>query len=151
MLYLTRNRADRCATRPYDGIDRIFEEMTRGLGLAAPSETAAEGYGPSLDVAETAAEWRVSAELPGVAPSDVEVVVAENALTIRGEKKRVEKSEGENVRLDERRFGKFVRSLEFPGDVDAAKASARFKDGVLVVTVPKAEASKPKSISVRVE
>ena len=149
MLYLTRNCADQRATRPFDGIDRILDEMTRGLGRAAP---AAPGqFTPALDVAETAAEWRVAAELPGVAPADVEVSVTENVLTITGEKKSAAKSDGEDVRRDERRYGKFVRSLEFPGDVDAAKVAARFKDGVLVVTLPKAEASRPKTIAVKVE
>ena len=146
MLYLTRNLGP---ARTYDGIDRMFDEMTRGFGLGAPAATGA--YQPSLDVAETADAWRVAAELPGVAPSDVEVSVTENVLTIGGEKKHAPKDEGDNVRRDERRYGKFVRSLEFPGDVDAAKVSARFKDGLLVVTLPKAEASRPKTVSVKVE
>jgi HSP20 family protein len=146
MLYLTRNLGP---ARPYDGIDRMFEEMTRGFGLDAPA--AAGVYAPSLEVAETAEAWRVAAELPGVAQADVEVSVTDNVLTIRGEKKRDAAPEGVRLSRDERRFGKFVRSIEFPGDVDAAKVSARVKDGVLVVTLPKAEASKPKTISVKVE
>jgi HSP20 family protein len=146
MLYLTRNHGP---ARPFDGIDRIFDEMTRGFGLKAPAVAGA--YEPTLDVTETADAWRVEAELPGVTPTEVEVTVAENVLTIVGEKKSVAKPEGENPRREERRFGKFVRSLEFAGDVDAAKVAAHFKDGVLVVTLPKAEASKPKTISVKVE
>ena len=146
MLYLTRNLGP---TRPFDGIDRMFDEMTRGFGLGAP--VAASAYQPSLDVTETADAWRVAAELPGVAQSDVEVSVTDNVLTIAGEKKSATKSEGENPLRDERRYGKFVRSLEFPGDVDAAKVAARFKDGVLVVTLPKAEASRPKTVAVKVE
>ena len=149
MLYLTRNRANNGTTREYDGIDRLFDEMTRGFGLGAPA--GAPGYEPTLDIAEAAGEWRIAAELPGVAPQDVEVSVTENVLTIRGEKKHAPNVEGENVRRDERRYGKFVRSLEFPGDVDASKVAARFKDGVLVVTLPKAEASRPKTISIKVE
>jgi HSP20 family protein len=151
MLYLTRNRADQRATRPFDGIDRILDEMTRGLRLAAPVAAASGDFAPALDIADTAAEWRVAAELPGVAPADVEVSVTDNVLTITGEKKSVTKPEDGNVRRDERRYGKFVRSFEFPGDVDAAKVAARFKDGVLVVTLPKAEASRPKTIAVKVE
>jgi HSP20 family protein len=149
MLYLTRNRASNGTTREFDGIDRLFDEMTRGFGLGAPAATG--GYQPSLDIAESAGEWTVAAELPGTAPEDVEVSVTENVLTIRGEKKSAARSEGETVRRNERRHGKFVRSLEFPGDVDASKVAARFKDGVLVVTLPKAEASKPKTIAVKVE
>ncbi len=151
MLYLTRNRADERATRPFDGIDRILDEMTRGLRLAAPVAAASGEFAPALDIAETAAEWRVAAELPGVAPADVDVSVAGHVLTIAGEKKGGTKSDSENVRRDERRYGKFVRFVEFPGDVDAAKVAARFKDGVLVVTLPKAEASRPKTIAVKVE
>ena len=92
MLYLTRNRADERATRPFDGIDRILDEMTRGLRLAAPVAAASGEFAPALDIAETAAEWRVAAELPGVAPADVDVSVAGHVLTIAGEKKGGTKS-----------------------------------------------------------
>ena len=149
MLYLTRNGANDGICRPgVAGIDRLFEEMTRGLPPFVPTE--ADEFAPSLDVSETAGEWRVKAELPGVAPQDVEVSVTGNVLTIRGEKKVETKAEGENFRRSERRYGSFVRTLEFPTDVDAGKVDAQAKNGVLTVTLPKAEASRPKTVAVKV-
>jgi len=145
MLWLARNDK----AHPYDGLDRMFDEMTRGFGIEAPFVEGA--YRPSLDVTETAGEWRVAAELPGVAPADVEVSVTQNVLTIRGEKKSATKNEAENVRRDERRYGKFARSFEFPGDVDGTKVAAKFANGLLLVTLPKAEDAKPKTIDVKVE
>jgi HSP20 family protein len=150
MLYLTRNRATNGARTPFEtGLDRLFDEMTGNLGISAPEPTS--GFEPTIDVAETPAEWRVRAELPGVAPEDVEVSVTGNVLTIRGEKKCESPGEGESCRRGERRYGKFVRSLEFPADVDAKKVDARAKNGVLVVTLPKAEEARPKTVTVKVE
>jgi HSP20 family protein len=149
MLYLTRNRAGDAGLRPFNGIDRLFDEMTRGF---APAATLGEAeFAPSLDVTETATHWRVKAELPGVAIEDVEVSVTGNLLTIRGEKKGEAVVEGEGARRTERRYGKFERSLEFPSDVDAARVEAHAKNGVLTVTLPKAEEARRKTIAVKVE
>ncbi len=149
MLYLTKNRAPNGARTPFEtGLDRLFDELTGNLNSGAPPETAFE---PEIEVTETPTEWRVRAELPGVAPEDVEVSVTGNVLTIRGEKKCETTGEGENCRRGERRYGKFARSLEFPADVDAAKVDARAKNGVLVVTLAKVEEVRPKSVTVKVE
>jgi HSP20 family protein len=143
MLYL-RNRAN---GNPYDmGLDRLFDEMTRGFGREAEA-----GWQPTLDVTETESQWLVRVELPGVAAEAVEVSVVGNVLTVKGEKKAEEAVEGHNVRRTERRHGKFVRSLEFPTDVDAGKVEARSKNGVLTIVLPKAEASRPRTVEVKAE
>lgn len=150
MLYLTRNRAPNGARTPFDlGLDRLFDEMTAGFAPATAGPLPE--FEPTLEVAETASEWRVRAELPGVAPEDVQVAVTGNVLTIEGEKKCAPAEEGESCRRSERRYGKFVRSLEFPSDVDARKVEARAKNGVLVITLPKAEEARPRTVAVKVE
>jgi HSP20 family protein len=152
MLYLTRNRAPSGARTPFEtGLGRLFDEMTGNLGCATPSAPAASEFAPTIDVTESPGEWRVRAEIPGVAPEDVEVSVTGNVLTIRGEKKSEPVAEGENCRRSERRHGKFVRALEFPADVDSRKVDARVKNGILSVTLPKAEEARPKTVTVRVE
>ena len=153
MAQLTRNRAnDGTLAWPYPaGIDRLFDEFTRGFGLAPAYSTSDVDFAPTVDVSETAEDWRVRAELPGVEPKDVEVSVTGNLLTLRGEKKCTTMQENESSRRCERRYGKFVRALEFPTDVDAKRVDARFKNGVLDVTLPKAETSRPKTIAVKVE
>ena len=147
MFTLTRNRTNGTA-RPYaNGLDRLFDEMTRDFGLLAPAPLADAAFDPALDVSEAEGAWTVRADLPGVAPEEVEVSVTGNVLTIRGEKKRESESPGRS----ERSYGKFTRTLEFPTDLDGGKVEARSKNGVLTVTLPKAEASKPKTVAVRVE
>jgi len=147
MFTLTRNRTNGTA-RPYaTGLDRLFDEMTRDFGLLAPAAFAGAEFSPALDVSEADGAYTVRAELPGVAPEDVEVSVTGNVLTIRGEKKQESESPGRS----ERRYGKFVRALEFPTDLDGGKVEARSKNGVLTVTLPKsAEAQKnEKKIAVK--
>jgi HSP20 family protein len=147
MFTLTRNRTNGTA-RPYaTGLDRLFDEMTRDFGLIAPAPLADAGFDPAFDVSEAEGAWTVRAELPGVAPEEVEVSVTGNVLTIRGEKKQ----ESQPLGRSERRYGKFVRALEFPTDLDGGKVEARSKNGVLTVTLPKAEASRPKTVAVKVE
>lgn len=146
MFTLTRNRTNGTALRPFPtGLDRLFDEMTRDFGALAPG--AAAEFAPPLDVTESEGAWTVRAELPGVAAEDVEVSVTGNVLTIRGEKKQESESPGRS----ERRYGKFVRALEFPSDLDGGKVEARSKNGVLTVTLPKAEASRPRTVAVKVE
>ena len=146
MLYLTRNRS--CNPAAVNGVDRLFEEMSRGLGLGAPGAVAE--FDPKLDVSETEAAWCVRADLPGLEPADVELSVTGNALTLRGEKKAETKAEAESLRRTERRYGKFARTLEFPTDLDGSKVEATAKNGVLTIVLPKAEAARPKTIAIKV-
>jgi HSP20 family protein len=108
---------------------------------------------PALDVAERADAYLVQAELPGVAPEQVELSFEQNVLTIRGTKPASfdVNNDGElRVFAAERVHGSFERSVRLPEFVDADRISARFDKGVLSVTVPKAEAAKPRKIEIDV-
>jgi len=109
-------------------------------------------FSPALDVEEDENAYRVTAELPGIDPKDVNITLESDVLTLRGVKME-EKSEkkDKNNHWTERRYGSFVRSLSLPVEVDGEKVSANYKNGVLEITLPKAEVSKPKQISVNVE
>ena len=148
MFTLTRNRTNGAAVRPYPaGLDRLFDEMTRDFGQLAPTPVAAAEFAPALDVSEPEGAWTVRAEIPGVAPEEIEVSVTGNVLTIRGEKKQESAGGGRS----ERRYGKFVRTLEFPTDLDGGKVEAKSRHGVLSVTLPKAESSRPRTVAIKVE
>lgn len=95
-------------------------------------------------VSENEKEFTVKASLPGVLPEDVQVMVQGDVLTIRGETKEEKTDEQYHVR--ERRYGEFLRTVTLPTPVSAEKAQARFEDGVLTLTLPKSEESKPKQI-----
>jgi len=121
-------------------IDGLFDGFLSGF--SAPAR--------GLDVAENDKEIRITAELPGVEEKDVEVSLSGNGITIRGEKRAEKEEKGEERYRLERSYGAFRRSFSLPCEVDAGKAAASFKKGVLTVTLPKsAEAAKTKKIAVK--
>jgi HSP20 family protein len=120
-----------------------------------------EFYGPTVwrnaetsltfpvDLSETDGQVVVKAALPGIQPEDVDISVIDGVLTIKGETKSEEKSEAENYHRREIRYGAFSRAITLPTEVDDARAEAEFRDGVLTVTLPKAEEARPKQIKVK--
>jgi HSP20 family protein len=126
-------------------LDRLFDGFW-GPKAYFPKLQAA--WAPSVDVAETDEEISVVAELPGIEKEDVDVSVADGFLTIKGEKKQ----EGEDKRVHrvERSYGAFSRRFQLPAEIKTESISAVYNNGVLTVTLPKAEAAKPKQIEVKV-
>jgi HSP20 family protein len=104
----------------------------------------------ALDVKETPDRFIVTASVPGVASSDIDITVLGDTLRIRGERKDETEESGEGGRwlLRERRFGSFERTVSLPALVNPEEARADFKDGVLTITLPKADVAKPRSIPV---
>ena len=128
-------------------IDRLFEAP---LSQLAHASHFLGGAAPALDVYEDKENFVVKAELPGMKKEDIDVSLHDGTLSISGERKSEEKVEKAEVYRSERFFGRFQRTVALPSTVDAAKISAQYKDGVLTVTLPKAEEAKPKQIDVQV-
>ena len=106
---------------------------------------------PAADISETDTEYLVKAELPGVKKEDIDVSVENGVLTITAESKsETEEKEGERIIRQERRYGRYLRSLRLGKAVDEKQVKASYKDGVLELILPKAEDVKPKKISVNV-
>jgi HSP20 family protein len=128
-----------------DEINRLFETPFGDAG----SESEFFGWAPALDLYEDKDNLVVKAELPGMKKEDIEISLHQGSLIISGERKEETKEgQGENSR-SERFFGRFQRSLELPKPVDPNKVTASYKDGLLTVTLPKTEESKPKQITVK--
>ncbi len=108
------------------------------------------GWHPRTDVSETEDAYVVHADLPGMDREDISVTFKENVLKIEGEKKRTSEEKDKSFFRSERAFGRFSRSFRLPSTVDVGKISASYKEGVLSLTVPKAEVAKPKQIEVKV-
>jgi HSP20 family protein len=106
---------------------------------------------PALDVYEEKNEIVAKVELPGLEKDDVEVNVTDQALTIRGEKKKEEEIKEENYYRSERSYGSFSRTIDLPKDLDVDKAKASFKNGLLEIRIPKSEAAKTKQTSIRID
>jgi len=120
-------------------MNRLFDEFFGGSWLA-PFRTLEEEWStfyPRVDVAETDAEIKVTAELPGLEPEDFEVSLSEDTLTIRGEKRQEREEKGRNYYRAERSYGSFQRSIPLPHIIDADKVNAEFSKGVLTVSLPK--------------
>ncbi len=133
-----------------DEMDRLFDEFFNFVPSRRRELLEGEWL-PSVDVAETDDNVVVTAELPGVKQDDVSISVLNDVLTLKGEKKEEKEIKRENYHRIERSYGSFQRSISLPTGVQADKAKATYKDGVLTVTIPKAESAKPKSIKINIE
>lgn len=105
---------------------------------------------PEADVQETENELRVTVEIPGMKPEDIDLDLENNVLTISGEKNQTSEEEGEGNtwHLSERRYGKFTRSFVLPRDLEADRIDARYDNGVLRVTIPKSERARRRRIEI---
>lgn len=104
---------------------------------------------PAFDVSETEDKVIVKAELPGMNVKDIDITLTDGLLTIKGERNLEKEDKKENYHRIERQFGSFSRSLNLGANVEAEAIDANYKDGVLTVTLPKAEENKPKRIEVK--
>ncbi len=135
-------------------MDKVFDNFFRSFDLApfGQRESSSTFY-PSIDVKDGEKEVIVKAELPGMEEKDVEVSLSDDALTISGEKKEEREEKGRDYWHKETSYGSFRRVIPLPDGLDAEKADARFKNGVLTITLPKLEAklAKSKKIAIKTE
>jgi len=103
---------------------------------------------PPINVYDAGDGYILSAQLPGLSPADIELTITGETLTIRGERKRSEGVKDENFRRQERPTGRWSRTITLPDRVDSAQVTASFTNGILTVTLQKAESAKPRHISV---
>ena len=128
-------------------IDRLFEDFARGFPTFRSAEVPS--LVPSMDVTESDKEIEITAELPGLEEKDVQINLADNVLTIRGEKKAEKEQKEKDYHLVERSYGSFSRSLELPAGIDPEAVNATIDKGVLKVTVPKPAPAVAKKINVK--
>ena len=129
-------------------MDRLLDEIS---GHGWPTEEGLTTlWNPPVDVYETNDSIVLKADLPDVKKEEVDISVEGNVLTLRGERKREKEVKEKDFYRSERSYGAFSRSFTLPGSVDADKIEADFAGGVLKVTLPKREESKPKQIKVKV-
>jgi HSP20 family protein len=141
-MFLTTTR------RPLDGFQAL-RRLGNVLDEAFESGAITSAWHPAVDIFEDKDAVKIVAELPGVKPQDVKLSLESNTLTIRGEKKQEAEEGNERVHRYERSYGSFERAFVLPSTVDGEKISAEYRDGVLTVTVPKAERARPREIPVR--
>ena len=143
---------DRQLADPWDdlrGLQREINALFDFGGSPASAGLFDRSNGPALDVVETPEAFVVACELPGMEGPDVDVQVAENVLTIKGEKKEEAEDSGSHWYKRESRFGSFQRTLPLPAGVDASAVTGEMENGLLRITLPKREERKPRQIAVK--
>jgi HSP20 family protein len=130
-----------------DEMNRMIEDA---FSIGATGNENGTVWRPAVELNEQNGNYQLRAELPGMNKDNINVEVSDDAITINAETKKEEQEKKGNVHSSEFRYGKFMRTVHFPSEVDNDKAKADFKDGVLTVTVPKTkiEESKTKKINV---
>lgn len=135
----------------FDRMQREMEQTFGTLGFPASIRAVARGTFPTINIGTSPTSVEIYAFVPGIDPATLEVSLDRGLLTIAGERARdlPERSEKINVYAAERFSGRFRRVVNLPEDVNAAGIEARYRDGVLRVSVPKSEAAQPKRIEVK--
>ena len=136
---------------PFRELTALQSEVNRLFSRAGATDVAErQSWSPSVDVIETDDAIKLKAELAGMDPNDIGIEVQDNVLTVSGERRFEEEVEEDKYYRIERRYGSFSRSIALPQTADEAKIEAKYDNGVLEVTVPKAEIAKPKKIAVSI-
>ena len=147
MTHLVRWEPFRDLVSVREAMDRLFEEsfVRPRVRVLAPREVGTL----AVDMYETDEAVIVKSVVPGIAAKDLDISITGDTLTIKGETRIEEEVEEKNYICRERRYGAFSRSLAIPVQIEADGAEAAFEDGVLTLTLPKAEEIKPKTIKVQ--
>ena len=126
--------------------DKLFDNM-----MPTREQASSKDFYPVVDILEDKDKYLIKAELPGVNQKDVKLTVNDNVLTIEGERKNEYEKKKDGIHFIERSYGAFCRSFRLNCDIAADKIAAKSKDGVLEITLPKSEKSKPQEISIKAE
>lgn len=124
-------------------MDRIWDRFSRE---SSPHE---QHWNPSLDLVETESSLVAEVEVPGINPDDIDISVTADMLTVTGDKKQETGEQAKHFHFEERAYGRFSRSIPLPTAVNPDRVEARYKDGILTITMGKSGAAKSKRIEVK--
>ena len=145
--------------RPFESlrnqVDRLFRDFETGF-LQSPFYRDVDNFWrrdlafpvtPAVDIVEKDNSFEITAELPGLDAKNIELSLADDVLTIKGEKKEEKEEKNGDRHISERRYGSFRRSVQLPSSIDAGKIEANYKSGILTIALPKsAEAQKKQTV-----
>lgn len=133
-------------------VNSLFDDFFRGFDIE-PFQPRGVQFMPKIDIVDSGSEIKIAAELPGMDEKDVDVSLSNDILTIKGEKKEESEDKGKDYYRLERSYGSFCRTIALPAGIEADKIQAKFKNGVLTVTLPKAVAAlnEGKKIPIKTE
>lgn len=135
---------------PFRELEEMTNRLNRILRREGPDDEVFAGWAPAIDVQETNNEYLIKADLPEVRREDVKVSVEDGILAVEGERKMEKEESGKKFHRVERSYGRFVRRMTVPTNVEQDKVVADFKDGVLNIHLPKSPAVKPRTVDIKV-
>ncbi len=133
-------------------VNRLFDDIFRDFNAGVPSFgrfPALDGVWPKLEISEADKEIRVTAEIPGLDKKDIEVVLEDEVLTLRGEKRS--ETNDKDRQFSERFYGRFERHIPLRGEIETEKVKADFSNGLLTVTLPKSESTRAKTKRIEIK
>lgn len=147
MNYLTRNNN---YWSPLVGFRREMDTLFDGFftPIARSARDVDNVFTPACEVEEEQGHYLLTLEMPGIPKDDIKIEVADNAVTVSGERRAESKKKENGAWYGERRYGKFQRTFTLPAGIDTEKIEASYEDGVLHLMVPKAESAKPRQIKI---
>jgi len=136
---------------PFTDFDQVRREMLRWLDTVAGETFVDRGAGvfPPVNVTQDADNFYLRAEVPGIKPNELALSAVRNRVSLAGKRELPRQPEGVSYHRKERAEGSFNRTVTLPGEIDAQRVDARYADGILTLTLPKAEQTKPRQITVR--
>ena len=142
---LWRNR------RPFEGLTRWFDDIDTWFDTGFSPDFTERMWRPAIDIEEKNGKYLVKADLPGMKKDDIHVELKDGYLTLRGERKSEHEENNDNYHRIERTYGTFERTFRVPEGVTEKDIHAKYKDGVLELTVPAPKAEEPKTTEVKIE
>lgn len=136
---------------PWSLLTQLQKELERSMTTNSEGSTSTAEWAPAVDIKEEADRFVLHADIPGVKPEDIEVNMEAGILTIKGQKESEAKTEKEGYKRIERTYGSFYRRFSLPDSANAEAITAKSKNGVLEIIIPKHEVVQPKRISVSAE
>jgi HSP20 family protein len=137
---------------PFNELERMRRQMdmlTGSMFGGAPQQATASGVYPALNVTEDKNKYYIRAELPGLKQEDLDIQATGKSISISGQKTIAPEDETAKYHRREREAGKFSRIIDLPDNIDTEKVEAGLANGILTITIPKAEAAKPRQIAIR--
>lgn len=148
-MAIVRGYPNQDVTSFQDSVNRLFDNFFRSP--RGQSELTSTAWVPPVDIYGTKDEVVLKLELPEIDIRDIKISAENNVLSITGERKLSAEAKEEDYYRIERTYGTFVRTFSLPASVDPTKISARYKDGVLKLVLPKKEESKPRQVNIEIE
>lgn len=148
---MTLMKKNRDPLAGFGSLQEVVREMLATWPFGEREALSIADWTPSCNVSETAEEYRIEAELPGVKQEDLEVNVEDRVLTLRGERREEREQKGKKVHRVESSYGSFMRSFTLPNDADEDKVYAEYKDGLLSLRIPRTTPEETKARNVEIK